>query len=477
MYTISHHGAAQGVTGSCHRLSLANGHSLLVDCGLFQGKDDQRRHAAGHSSQIDFDLDSVRALLVTHCHLDHVGRIPWLLAAGFTGPIYATEATAELLPLVIEDAVKVGVSKDSELIQAVMYRLKKQLVACPYNQRIELPELSGNGLDTCVYFQVAGHILGSAYLEIDVTDVGSASTKRILFSGDLGSRSSPLLPDYRLPTHADVVVLESTYGDRLHDNRQQRQQRLKQVLQRCLENTGAVLIPAFSIGRTQELLYELEDIFFQLKSDQSLQSKKTGLSSSIDVVVDSPLAAQFTRHYRKLADFWDQEARERKQQGRHPLAFEQLLTINSHKDHGAVVGYLRRTGKPAIVIAASGMCAGGRIVNYLEQLLGDERTDVLLVGYQAYGTPGRDIQEWGPRGGYVVLNQRRVEIRANVETLSGYSAHADQNDLVAFVASMETSPAKIILTHGEPHAQWELTRLLQSELPETQIALAVESGL
>ncbi|MEH6449852.1 MAG: MBL fold metallo-hydrolase, partial [Oleispira sp.] len=275
LYKIEHHGAVNGVTGSCHQLSLL-GRSVLIDCGLFQGDesfdreidDDSQTHSqadshshahAAHLKQIDFPIDDVKALLVTHCHIDHVGRIPYLLAAGFTGPIYATKATALLLPLVIEDAIKVGVTRNRSIIRSVMKRFKSQLVAIDYDQWFCVEgfrdDLSDSKRETLkAKFKVAGHIIGSAYIEFDVL-AGKHNKKRVVFSGDLGAPYSPLLPAPKSPYRCDELVIESTYGDRCHESRHDRRQLLQDTLERCLANKGTVLIPAFSIGRTQELLY------------------------------------------------------------------------------------------------------------------------------------------------------------------------------------------------------------------------------
>ena len=447
---ILHHGAVTGVTGSCHELFFTDSDSVLIDCGMFQGAE-----AAGKElgdSAIDFSLGAVRALFVTHCHIDHVGRIPWLLAAGFDAPIIATEATAKLLPLVIEDALKVGVTRDKRLIRKVLKRLERLLVAVPYDSW----HLPFGDRSFRAKFRVAGHILGSAYIEFDV------SGQRVVFSGDLGAPYAPLLPAPRSPYRADVLVLESTYGDREHAGRRQRKAQLRQVIDHALQDKGTVLIPAFSIGRTQELLYEIEHLIHGAKAKRWRE---------LDVIVDSPLAAQFTQHYRDLSTLWDKEARRRKNGGRHPLAFENLMTIDDHASHMRLVSHLKESGRPAVVIAASGMCAGGRIMNYLKALLPDCRTDVLFVGYQAAGTPGRDIQKYGPRGGYVVLEGERVDIRAGVHTISGYSAHADRSDLVNFVKRMRIKPTHVRLVHGDPDAKRGLHQALIGELGHENIVI------
>jgi len=476
MYSILHHGAVTGVTGSCHELFLDSGLSLLVDCGLFQGAEATPGDSADsleQRSSVDFDISAVRALFITHCHIDHVGRLPWLLSAGFKGPIYATQATCELLPLVLEDALKIGVTRDRRLIERVVKYLQTLLVPCDYKERVAVNELSSDEFEVTACFQVAGHILGSAWIEFEITHLGeNPVSKVVVFSGDLGCKDTPLLPDPAPLRRADTLVMESTYGDSLHGDRSRRRHRLEKVLERCLANAGTVIIPAFSIGRTQELLYELEDIFHSLSSDPKNGDVAGGvLHERIDVIVDSPLAARFTESYRNLVALWDEEAKERMKSGRHPLAFDQLLTIESHQDHMNAVGYLRRTGRPAIVIAASGMCSGGRVMNYLKALLPDDRTDVLFVGYQAKGTPGRDIQHWGPKGGYVVIDDRRIDIKANIEVLSGYSAHADQQGLIDFVFSAAEPPKKIILVHGDAEAKADLKNRLQALLPSTDVSI------
>ena len=447
MAKIIHHGAVSGVTGSCHQLFIDDAHSVLVDCGMFQGAEASQLEQG--SLAIDFPLNTVEALVVTHCHIDHVGRIPYLLAAGFDKPIYATEATAQLLPLVIEDAIKVGISRDRNLIDKVLDRLRMLLKPFPYDQWFKLAE----NLAAKCRFRMAGHILGSAYVEFELDH------ERVIFSGDLGAPYSPLLSAPRAPYKADCLVIESTYGDKNHEGRKARRSELKRVLERCLSDAGTVLIPAFSIGRTQELLYEIEEIIHQSGADWAV----------LDVIVDSPLAAEFTEYYRSLRKLWDKEARRKVQNGRHPLAFEQLITIDSHGDHQRLVNHLKQTVRPAIVIAASGMCAGGRIVNYLKALLGDKKTDVLFVGYQAQGTPGRDIQTYGSRGGYVYLDGERIDIRAGVHTISGYSAHADQKDLVNFVKRMRHKPSEIRIIHGDDEAKQALRIKLNEIVPNAKV--------
>ncbi|RUO77453.1 MBL fold metallo-hydrolase RNA specificity domain-containing protein [Idiomarina seosinensis] len=428
---IIHHGGFNQVTGSCHQLQLSATESYLIDCGLMQGEQQSQ------PPEVDFYSADIKALLVTHCHLDHVGRIPYLLAAGFKGPIVCTQATARLLPLVIADAIKVGITRNAELIEGVLSQLQQQLMPVAYDQWLGLSQ------HLKVRFKNAGHIMGSAFIECSIDD-----HQRVVFSGDIGCRGTPLLPDPDTLDGADLLLLESTYGNRLHESRKHRQQRLKSIISRCIEDRGAVLIPAFSIGRTQELLYELEAIWHELEVAQT--------HNFPEVVIDSPLAAEFNEVYGELSQLWDEQAKARLKEGRHPLDFNHCHTVQQHSTHLELVNRIRSTSEPVIIIAASGMCSGGRIVNYLKALLPDRRTDVLFVGYQAKGTAGRDIQRYGPEGGYVILGGERIDIKAQIHTLGGYSAHADQQELLDFIGSSQSPVKRVRLIHGEYDAQAQL---------------------
>ncbi|GAA0538511.1 MBL fold metallo-hydrolase [Rheinheimera aquimaris] len=444
-----HHGAVDGVTGSCHEYRISDDYAVLIDCGLFQGAEVSASGSA-HTPQIGFDIDHIKALIVTHVHIDHVGRIPYLLAAGFTGPVYCSIASATLLPLVLEDAVKMGISRDPALVDAVLARLRRQIVPCEFKHWIDLPALAS--ASPRVRFQPAGHILGSAYIELSHNTALKRGYKTI-FSGDLGAPYAPLLPAPKSPYAADEVVIESTYGDRLHDERRCRIARLEQVLLHSLQDNGTVLFPAFSIGRTQELLYELEAIIHRLRGQKIHRQLRR---DELQIIVDSPLAARFNAAYEQLKGCWDNEARQRLKQGRHPLSFEQLHTIEHHSQHLDLLQFLKRSRQPAIVIAASGMCEGGRIVNYLKALLDDAAHQVVFVGYQAKGTLGHAIQQYGPVGGYVDIDGERINIKAEIITLSGYSAHADQAGLIKFVQHMRHKPERVRIVHGDSAAKQTL---------------------
>jgi len=459
-----HHGGASGVTGSCHQLMADAQHSLLVDCGLFQGEDTTAD--SFEQLQIEFDLSAIQALVVTHVHIDHIGRLPYLLAAGFTGPIICSQPSAHLLPLVIEDALKIGFTKDTRIIEQFLQRVESQLAPLDYKQWRTL--VVTNQLGVKVKLQRAGHILGSCYVEVALYYKAADVKKRVVFSGDLGAPWSPLLPAPQSPYKCDYLVLESTYGDRLHANRQNRVQRLKEAIEKALQNQGSVLIPAFSIGRTQELLYELE----------GLVHNAAGLWQDLEIIVDSPLAAKFTQVYRQLKPYWDKEAQRRLRAGRHPLNFDNLYTVNSHQEHESTVAYLAKTGRPAVVLAASGMCAGGRIVNYLKAMLGDAKHQVLFVGYQASGTVGRKIQKYGAtKNGYVDLDGQRYMIKAGVDTITGYSAHADQKDLLNFIKRMRYWPVEIRLVHGQEEARQALKTEIESVYRQKGIKVKVEKPL
>jgi metallo-beta-lactamase family protein len=469
--TCLHHGAAGGVTGSCHRYLASADTHLLVDCGLFQGQDVT---AADHHAQhrIAFDLAAVRALVVTHVHIDHVGRIPYLFAAGFRGPIICSEPSARLLPLVIEDALKVGFTKDEALINRFLAAVDQMLCPIPYKHWHTVSD--NNGLCVRVRLQRAGHILGSAYVEVDSHYKAENRHHRTVFSGDLGAPYAPLLPAPRSPYGCDTLVIESTYGNRLHENRRERRERLRSVIEHAMQNQGTVMIPAFSIGRTQEILYELEGLIHEARVKRPAGNQDP-VAQSLDwtrlqVIVDSPLASKFNEVYRELKPYWDAEAQQRIRAGRHPLSFDNLITINSHDDHQRTVAFLARTRQPAVVIAASGMAAGGRIVNYLKAMLADPAHCVLFVGYQARGTAGHTLQQIaaGKHDAQITLEGEHIEVKAMIRSIGGYSAHADQKDLLNFVSRMRRWPSLIRIIHGEHKARQTLADAIQS--------LAAEQG-
>lgn len=421
---VIHHGGKQTVTGSCHELR-ADEQAILIDCGLFQGADSR-------PLEIEFDTRPLDALLLTHSHIDHIGRLPWLLARGFNQPIYCTAATAELVPLMLEDSLKLHMGLKRKQAKRLLQRITSLLVAKPYNQWFAINQQHPNGL--YARFQPAGHILGSAYLEIQMSN-----HEVVVFSGDLGPSNTPLLPDPMPPEQADYLYIESTYGDSQHENIAERGERLKSIIDRSLQDGGTILIPAFSVGRTQELLFDIEQLIHARQIDITMP-----------IILDSPMAQKVTKYYQRFKTLWSQEAKSRLQAQRHPLAFDQCITVEDYRTHMRLVNRLQSTGEPALVVAASGMCQGGRIMDYLKALLPDDRTDVILAGYQAEETLGRALQSGAME---VEIDQESVQVNAQIHTMSGYSAHADQRDLIKFIEGIEVKPKQVHLIHGEPQTQ------------------------
>jgi metallo-beta-lactamase family protein len=439
---VTHHGGHLGVTGSCHQVHLNANHSILVDCGSFQGRDAKKRR---ESPEIDFPLDGIDALLLTHVHIDHVGRIPYLLEAGFHKPIYCTPPTAQFLPIMLEDAIRLGITRNKKIIANVLKSVRELIQPIPYGK------WHGLGAQSEFRFSPAGHILGSAGIEIRNKD------QWIALSGDIGSRCTPILNPPVPPQRADLLILESTYGDRFHEGRETRVERLEAILLDTLENRGVTLIPAFSLGRTQELLFELNQVIEGI-------GKKHGHSAlgAYDIIVDSPMAIKLTDIYEQMQPYWSEEAREILSVDKQPFVFSNLIEIDHAGESRGNIEYLKRSGRPAIIIAGSGMCSGGRIMDYLKTFLHQPNTDILFVGYQAVGTTGRAIQECNQGKCSVRIDQREYPVRAKTHTLSGYSAHADQSDLLAYVQAIPNKPQEIRLVHGEESAKQTLKEKLQS---------------
>lgn len=434
---LVHHGAHEGVTGSCHQLFWNDQNSLLVDCGIFQG-DDAKKHP---SPEIEFSLDGIAALLLTHVHIDHVGRLPYLMSAGFDRPIYCSEPTAKLLPLVMEDALRIGFTRNARLIEKFQRHIEKMLRPLPYMEWAEIE----HGVK--LRLRPAGHVLGSTIFEVQLPD-----SKTVVFSGDIGASTNPLLNPPSSPPNADLLVLESTYGDKRHPSTADRQSELETVIRRTLRDKGVTIIPAFSLGRTQALLYELNGIFERVQ-----KTENRTLMKRVDVIVDSPLASRFTELYRDMKEYWGQEAQTLMETDDQPLVFDNLMTVGDHAEHLDTVNYLEKHELPAVVIAGSGMCTGGRVVQYLKRFLGDPRTDIVFVGYQAGGTPGHFLSRGAD---WVRLNGQKIEVKADIHRIHGYSAHADQHDLIEFVQQMDKPPGQIRLVHGD----YQPKRVLAAEL-------------
>lgn len=419
---IIHLGGEHTVTSSCHLLQ-ANGLNILVDCGLAQGNDAvlPMKSWPVAPSEIDY-------LFLTHAHIDHIGRVPELIENGFSGEIICSHPTKALLSPMLEDAM--GFSDMTERqVDKILKAIDDLSWGFEYREKFQLKK------GIAFKLGCAGHILGSCFIRFEFPDGFT-----IVFSGDLGAKDTPILCDPDISEPCDLLILESTYGDRNHEGRKSRIEVLRMILDRALDDGGIVYIPAFSLGRTQELIYEMDRI-----------------GTKIPVFIDSPIGLEITKIYSSLSEYWDKEAKELKAKGDHPIDFKNLYSVERFRDHKRL---LEMEGS-SIVIAGSGMCTGGRIIDHLKAGISDRKNDIFFVGYQAKGTPGRDILKYSKRpGGYVVLDGEKFDIKARVHTLSGYSAHADQKGLIEWVASMSEKPGEIKLVHGEPGAQRALYKAI-----------------
>ena len=436
-FLIHHLGGERCVTGSC-RLVQIRGHSILVDCGMVQGRDTSVPIEKWPVKPAEVDF-----IFLTHAHIDHIGLLPNLIQQGFKGEIISSHPTIALILPMLEDAMRFGTLRASERVK-ITQTIKDLAWGFEYGEAFDL------GRDVVFELGRAGHILGSCFVRFEDQKDGSA----IVFSGDLGNYDTPILNDPEAAGRADLLFLESTYGDRLHGDRAHRMIRFAEVLDHCLADGGKVFIPAFSLGRTQEILYELDRIFSDL--DYHIRFPRLVSGTRPPVFVDSPLGLEITRIYSRLTDFWDEEAQALLNAGDHPISFESLYGVEKHLEHAMLL----EVKGPAVIIAGSGMCTGGRIVDHLAAGIEKPENDIIFVGYQAAGTPGRAIQEHAGDNRTVFLNGKESKIKAGVHTLSGYSAHADQRGLLDWVERMPEKPGKIQLVHGEPKAQKALAAML-----------------
>ncbi len=436
-FKVRHLGGERCVTGSC-RLVQVRGQNILVDCGVVQGGDEcvPVEKWPVKPSEVDF-------VFLTHAHIDHIGLLPALIQQGFKGQIIGSHPTVALILPMLRDAMRFETLEVSER-EKIAQTIEELSWGFEYGEKFDL------GKNVSFELGCAGHILGSCFIRFEDHKDGSA----VVFSGDLGNYDTPILNDPESAGRADLLFLESTYGDRVHGDRAHRMERFAEVLDHCLSDGGKVFIPAFSLGRTQEILYELDRIFEH--PEYCSRFPRLACIPHPPVFVDSPLGLEITRIYSRLKDFWDKEAKALLKAGDDPMDFERLYGVEKQIEHDKLL----EVPGPAVIIAGSGMCTGGRIVDHLAAGIEKPENDIIFVGYQAAGTPGRAVQEHAKGNGTVVLNGKETKIKAGVHTLSGYSAHADQVGLLNWVERMPEKPGKIQLVHGEPKAQEALAAKL-----------------
>ena len=441
MATITFYGAAQEVTGSCHLLEAPGLGRILLDCGMHQGGDAVERI---QDEQFAFDPASIDAVVLSHAHLDHSGMLPRLCKEGFSGPIYCTRATADLLEIMLKDSVGLYL-RDLERTNLRNSRRGKPLLEPIYTQDDVETVLTlcqghrytesislGEGGSLCFYD--AGHILGSAIVEICLQDKGQE--KRLVFSGDLGKADSVLMNVPARPGKADVLLVESTYGDRDHRGEEDTVVQLRDILRETWRAGGSVMIPAFAVGRTQDILFHLGCLYHAGELDHW------------EVFLDSPMAIAVTRVYDRWLKLLDgDDVRHLSDEHKNSLEkFLPTLNMASSTDESMAINRIKGG---AIIIAGSGMCTGGRIRHHFKQRIWDNRNTVVFTGYQARGTLGRILVD-GARN--IKMFGDDYVVKARIETLGGLSAHAGQRELLEWIDSFQPRP-RTVLVHGEAQAQ------------------------
>ena len=447
-------GASSGVTGSCHLLTTEN-HKILLDCGQFQGGKSQE---ALNAEPFPFDPAEVECVILSHAHIDHCGRIPLLVKRGFRGKIYCTDATADLLDVMLKDSGYIH-EKDAERQSRKALRAGKSPVEplytyndavealqyvepVLYNQLIELNE------NMKIVFNDAGHILGSAITELWITEDGKES--KIVFSGDLGMIDRPILRDPTIIKKADYVIMETTYGNRNHPENSTSINQLLDIVLKTIKRGGNVVIPSFAVGRTQELIFEFNR-FYEEHPEYRDQLDK------VKVYVDSPMATTATEVFRKNAQVFDEETKAYIMRGDNPLDFKNLKFTRTTAESQA----LNMDRSPKIIISASGMCEAGRIRHHLKHNLWDARSSVVFVGYQAEGTLGKLLVE-GTKD--ITLFGEAVHVNAEIYNLEGFSGHADQNGLFAWISGFRKKPRQVFLVHGEEDSKKDFAKLISDKL-------------
>ena len=452
-------GAAKTVTGS-NFLVEAAGKKFLVDCGMYQGKITEELE---NSDPFIYDVSQIDFMLLTHAHIDHSGRIPKLYNDGYRNPVYATKATCDLCEIMLPDS---GHIQEVEIEWKNRKRMREGLDPLPplytaedayktleifrpvqYDDIVEIDD------NISVRFNDAGHMLGSAIIEIWVTEDGK--TTKAVFTGDLGNNDLPLLDSPTMISNADYLIMESTYGSRLHMRNDDKAKMFLDIVAETLEKGGKVVIPSFAVGRTQEILYEIDKLKEDLGQDEEFYKKYEKIMN-VPVYVDSPLAISATDVFKKNTELFEEEIQEKIKRGDNPLEFRELHFTQTAEESKA----LNMDTSPAIILSASGMCEVGRIKHHLKHNLWDPNNTILFVGYQAPGTLGRSIVDGATK---VKIFGEEIAVNARVEYIEGYSGHADQTWLLNFVYSFTNPPKHIFLVHGEEEGQ----EILKQKIEET----------
>ncbi len=449
-------GATRTVTGSNFLVEGA-GKKFLVDCGMYQGK---ATDELKNEEDFAFDVKSIDFMLLTHAHIDHSGRIPKLYNEGYRNPIYAHKATCDLCGIMLPDS---GHIQEMEVEWKNRKRARKGEPELPplytaedatkclevfepvkYDEIIEIDE------NIHVRYNDAGHMLGSSIIEVWIKEDGKE--EKIVFSGDIGNNDIPLLSEPTMIEDADYLVMESTYGNRLHMKNESKAETFLRIVSETIENGGTVVIPSFAVGRTQEILYELNKIKEEPHNEQFLKEFEELMKTP--VYVDSPLAISATEIFKENMDLFDEETQEVIKSGDNPLEFPGLKFTKTVDESKA----LNESDEPSIIISASGMCEVGRIKHHLKHNLWNPKSTILFVGYQAKGTLGDQIVNGAKK---VKIFGEEIAVNARIEYIEGYSGHADQEWLLNFVYSFINKPKHIFLVHGEPESQDILKQKIQ----------------
>ncbi len=456
---IHFYGAAQTVTGTQHLLEI-NGHRLLLDCGLFQG---HRNESYERNWNFRYEPRSVDAVVLSHAHIDHSGNLPNLVKQGFSGPIYATPATVALAEVMLRDSGHIQES-DVEYVNKKrarrgeppvepLYTIEDATLAADQFEPVEYDHPTEILPGVTLTLVEAGHILGSAGVVLDIRENGRQF--RLMFSGDIGRPNLPLIKDPVYPQDVDYLIMESTYGDKPHRNPEDAFVEFRDVTRRTLKRGGKVIIPAFAVGRTQELVYDLN----RMMADNEIPP--------VPVYVDSPLAVETSKVFQKFPQYYDKETRQFIAEERHPaLNFRTLRYVQSVEESKS----LNDRHEPMIIISASGMAETGRILHHLRNNIENPRNTILIVSWQAPNTLGRRLAD---REKMVRIFGQWFECRAEVATIGGLSAHAGQDILLEYAAATKETLKQVFLVHGEPAA----TNVLMQKLAEQRIKPVLYPGL